>query len=141
VHPAYQGRGVGGKLIEARYDIIRDLNLRGMVAGSLIIDYYKVADEVSADQYVRDVIAGVRFDNNLTKQLKKGFQVHSLIPNYSNTYESMNWGVEIVWNNPDYTPARRPGRVVMPHRYTIPARPARPAAGGMSTGLQPLVAR
>lgn len=140
MHPAYQGRGVGGMLIEARYDVVRSLNLRGMAAGSLIIDYYKVADQVSVDQYVLDVIAGRRFDTNLSKQLKKGFQVHGLIPNYSHTSESLNWGVEIVWYNPEYAPARRPA-VVSPRRYNVALRPARqPQPARLNTGLFPVVA-
>ena len=46
-----------------------------MIAGSIIMDYHKVADAVSPEDYVREVVSGARFDNNLTKQLKKGFKV------------------------------------------------------------------
>lgn len=104
---------MGGKLIEARYNLARSLNLRGMVAGSLIIDYHKVAHEVSARQYVAEVIAGTRFDTNLTKQLKKGFKVVGLIPNYSDAETSLGWGVEMIWENPDYRPATLPRRQPM----------------------------
>ena len=58
VHPAYQGRGVGSKLMDARFNVLRKLNLRGMVAGSAIIDYPAVADSMSVEQYVQDVIDG-----------------------------------------------------------------------------------
>jgi len=103
VHPDYRGQGVGGRLMEARYDVARRLNLRGMVAGSAIIDYGKVADHVPVEQYVADVIAGRRFDTNLSKQLRKGFVVHNVIPNYlEDDPTSAGWGVTIVWNNPDY---------------------------------------
>jgi len=126
VHPAYRSRGVGGQLIEARYDLVRALNLRGLVAGSLIIDYHKVADQIPVEKYVEDVVAGRRFDTNLSKQLRKGFKVHGLIPNYSKTATSRNWGVEIVWENPDYAPQRQPERRVMPRRYTVPSSANRP---------------
>jgi GNAT superfamily N-acetyltransferase len=103
VHPDYQGQGVGGKLMEARYATARRLNLRGMVAGSAIIDYGKVADYVPVEQYVADVVAGRRFDRNLSKQLRKGFRVHNLIPNYlEDDPASADWGVTIVWENPEY---------------------------------------
>jgi hypothetical protein len=108
---------VGGKLIEARYDLIRALNLRGLVAGSLIIDYYKVADTVPVEQYVHDVIAGRRFDTNLSKQLRKGFRVHSLIPNYCDCDTCANWGVEIVWKNPDYRRFDKTAVRVLPRQY------------------------
>lgn len=107
VLPEYQGNGVYSQLVEARYDLIRRLNLRGLVAGSLIRDYHTVAHELSAEAYVRDVIDGKRFDSNLSKQLRKGFQVHSLTPNYTIADSSCGWGVTIFWENPDYRPVRR----------------------------------
>ncbi|MBI5668298.1 MAG: hypothetical protein HZC41_09850 [Chloroflexi bacterium] len=119
MRPDYQGRGVGGKLIEARFELVRALNLRGMVAGSLITDYHRVAREVSPEQYVQDVVAGKRFDSNLSKQLRKGFQVRGLIPNYTIADSSCHYGVEIVWDNPDYRPA---------HRLPLHVVPRRPAA-------------
>jgi hypothetical protein len=126
VIPAYRSRGVGGKLIEARYDIVRALNLRGMAAGSLIIDYHKVADHIPVEQYVQDVVDGKRFDTNLSKQIRKGFKAHGLIPNYSIDELSRGWGVEIVWENPDYTEQRRPERRIVPRQYAVQARPSRP---------------
>jgi|FLYN01.1.fsa_nt_gi GNAT superfamily N-acetyltransferase len=100
VHPAYQGQGVGGRLMEARCAVARRLNLRGIVAGSAIIDYGAVADTVPVEQYVADVVAGRRFDRNLSKQLKKGFRVHNVIPNYlQDDPRSAGWGVTIVWEN------------------------------------------
>jgi hypothetical protein len=108
---------VGGKLIQARFDLVRALNLRGMVAGSLITDYHLVADQMSADQYVREVVNGQRFDNNLSKQLIKGFQVRGLIPNYTVAASSCGYGVEIVWENPDYVP-------VAPAPLRVPTRQA-----------------
>ena len=115
----YRSQGVGGKLIEARCKVIRKLNLRGLVAGSIPIDYSKVADHVSIEQYVRDVIAGTRFDTNLSKQLRKGFKVHGLIPNYTTELSCGGYGVEIVWDNPDYRPLRRLSSAALPARLPV----------------------
>lgn len=133
VHPDYRSQGVGGQLIEARYNLIRALNLRGLVAGSLIVDYGKVADQISAEQYVREVVAGLRFDSNLSKQLRKGFKVYGLIPNYSIDVNSRGWAAEIVWVNPDYRPARRIHVVPTPGRAgLLPRAPGRaPLLQGM----------
>jgi len=106
VHPDYRGQGVGSKLMDARFNVLRRLNLRGMIAGSAIIDYSTVADTVSVEQYVQDVIAGRRFDTNLTKQLHKGFKAGYPIPNYITDPEACQYGVVIVWENPDYRPER-----------------------------------
>lgn len=116
VRPDYRGRSVGSQLIEARFDVVRALNLRGMVAGSLIADYHRVAASVSVEQYVQDVIAGRRFDNNLSKQLHKGFKARGIIPNYTVAATSCGYAVEIVWDNPHYYPAWRVPLRVAPHR-------------------------
>jgi hypothetical protein len=90
--------------MEARYEVARRLNLRGMVAGSAIIDYGAVADRVPVEEYVADVIAGRRFDRNLSKQLKKGFKVHNIIPHYlEDAPTSAGWGVAIIWENAAYS--------------------------------------
>ena len=92
--------------MDARFAALRRLNLRGMVAGSAIMDYHTVAAEISAADYVREVAAGLRFDTNLSKQLHKGFVIHNLVPDYLEDDDefTMGWGVTIVWHNPDYRP-------------------------------------
>jgi hypothetical protein len=108
VHPDYRGCGVGGRLMDARFQVLKQLNLRGMVASGAIIDYHKAAHEVTPEQYVQDVIAKRRFDTNLTKQLHKGFEARQILPNHLSDPESCGYAVCIVWTNPDYQPARRP---------------------------------
>jgi GNAT superfamily N-acetyltransferase len=104
VHPDAQGGGVGSLLMAARFDAAKRLNLRGLVAGSLIVGYRAVAHEMSVEQYVREVIIGARFDPNLSKQLRKGFAVMNIIPNYAEDPRSCDYGVAIIWRNPDYRP-------------------------------------
>lgn len=109
VHPDYRGAGVGSKLMDARFSTLRRLNLRGMVAGSAIVNYYQYADQLSVEDYVQEVAAGKIFDTNLTKQLHKGFKAHYPIPNYVTDEESLFYGVLITWENADYRPERRGG--------------------------------
>jgi GNAT superfamily N-acetyltransferase len=121
VHPAYRGCGVGSKLMDARFDVLRRLNLRGMVAGSAIIDYHKVADSAPVEQYVQDVIAGRRFDTNLTKQLHKGFKATAIIPNYLDADDgSGGYGVLIVWENRHYRGTARIRRIAPARRLYTP---------------------
>jgi hypothetical protein len=69
------------------------------------------------------VEAGILWDTNLSKQLRKGFRVRRLIPDYSDFAPSLNWGVCITWENPDYRPFPTPvKRVVVPRRYVVPNR-------------------
>jgi GNAT superfamily N-acetyltransferase len=122
VHPACQGAGVGGKLMEARFDVARELNLRGMVAGSDIMDYPKVAGQMTPEAYMQGVVEGKYWDNNLSKQLRKGFQALAVIPNYL-TGIGQGWGVVIFWPNPAYDLARPVGTTLAKRRrYRITPR-------------------
>src|SRR5262245_58315252 len=134
VHPDYQGRGVGSKLMDARFDVLRRFKLRGMVAGSMFMDYHRVAHEMPPERYVREVIDGQRFDTNLTKQLHKGFRVHNLIPNYIEDSRTLNWAAAIVWDNPDYRPDGVLRQRVQPGRYAVSLKHPPP---GLSHGLAP----
>ncbi|MBC7815197.1 MAG: hypothetical protein H7175_28825 [Burkholderiales bacterium] len=104
VVPEYRSLGIGGKFIGLRFDLARRLNLRGMVAGSAIIDYHKVADTMPVDEYVQNIIDGKLWDTNLSKQLKKGFRAVALNENYVTDPTTRGWGVTILWDNPDYRP-------------------------------------
>lgn len=125
VHPDYRGRGIGSKLMDARFETLRKLNLRGMIAGSLFIDYHKVADRMTPEEYIRAVEAGQLFDTNLTKQLHKGFRVHNLIPNYIPEPRTRNYAVAIIWVNPDYTPGKQVVAKVIPARFDVKLKPRR----------------
>lgn len=107
VHPSYQGRGIGGALIRARYDTARYLNLKGMVAGSTLLDYQQAARVATPEEYVQGVITGRWFDTNLSKQLKKGFRAGACIPHYVTDSTALGWGAIILWDNPDYDPHKR----------------------------------
>jgi hypothetical protein len=95
-----------------------------MIAGSLPIDYYKVADQMPIEQYIREVVAGKRFDTNLSKQLRKGFKVGPLIPDYAMSWGSLDWAVTILWDNPEYRPVKRawPALPIPAVQSPIPAR-------------------
>jgi GNAT superfamily N-acetyltransferase len=126
VHADYRGMGIGRQLTDVRLELVRAYNLRGMVAGSAIIDYHKVADEVSAEQYWRDVVAGRRYDTNLTKQLKMGFEALALLPGYvPGEPWTLGYGVTIVWHNPDYREGAQPHRTFHPRPHTFQLRPRR----------------
>ena len=105
VHPEYQSLGVGSKLMDARFNLLRRLNLRGMVAGSLFVGYEQVADQMSQDQYVREVVEGKHFDPNSEQtDQERASKSENLIPNYTEDSRTQDYAAAIVWVNPDYTP-------------------------------------
>lgn len=100
VEAAYRGQGIGGRLMDARKALARRMNLRGIIAGSMPRDFYRV--EIPIEAYVQAVADGALFDTNLSKHLKMGFRVVHIIPNYVIDAESRRYGVLITWDNPDY---------------------------------------
>jgi GNAT superfamily N-acetyltransferase len=109
VHPDFRSAGVGGQLMDARFAVLRRLNLRGMVAGSAIVSYYQ-HPELAVEDYIQAVVEGRLFDQNLSKQIRKGFKPLAPIPDFVDDWEALGWGVLMVWMNPDYqTRVRRSG--------------------------------
>ncbi|MDX2136917.1 MAG: GNAT family N-acetyltransferase [Chloroflexota bacterium] len=100
VDAAYRGHGIGGRLMEQRRALVRRLNLRGIVAGSMPRDYHLV--EMPIEDYVQAVVSGRLFDTNLSKHLRMGFRAVQIIPQYVIDAESRQYGVLIIWDNPDY---------------------------------------
>lgn len=45
VHPSYQRHGIGAVLYEARFNLVRQLNLRGMYAVGMLMGYREIAEE------------------------------------------------------------------------------------------------
>lgn len=105
VHPDYRGLKIGSLLYEARRNICKKLNLKRIVFGGRIPGYHKVAHEITAEQYVQDVLDGKRQDPTLSFQLGQGFRYKTVIPNYiPDDAESMGYATLLEWINPDYRP-------------------------------------
>lgn len=102
VHPDYQGQGIGKKLYAARRDLARRLGLLRIRAGARLRGYHRYAKEMSAQDYVKRVVRGELRDATLTFQLRQGFEVLGVVPNYlKNDPESLGYAAVIEWLNPD----------------------------------------
>lgn len=100
-----RGQGIGRLLMEARWQLVQRLNLRGIIAGSVPFDYGQVAEHMSISEYVASVQSGTRTDRNLSKQLRMGFQVVCILPQYVTDVGPRSHGVLILRQNPDYREA------------------------------------
>lgn len=102
VHPVYQGLGIGKLLYKFRRSIVRDLGLLRIRAGARLRGYGRYADEMTAEQYVRKVVAGELSDPTLSFQLRQDFHVLAVVPHYlRNDPASRGWAAVIEWLNED----------------------------------------
>lgn len=102
VRPDSQGQGVGSKLYQARFDLVRRLGLLRIRAGARLRGFRRYADRLSARQYVEKVVRGKIYDPTLSFQLKRGFQVLQVVPGYlPKDPASLGYAALIEWLNPD----------------------------------------
>lgn len=104
VHPDARGLGVGHALYEARRELCRRLNLRRILAGGRLWNYDQQADKMSPQEYAQRVVTGEFRDLVLSFQLREGFQLRGVMPNYLRDPRSRNFASLIEWLNPDYKP-------------------------------------
>lgn len=105
VHPEHQHHGLAHALTDVTRGLVVEENLWRMVGGSRLPAYGAVADEIAADEYVREVVAGERVDPVLSAHLKDGWHVVKAIHGYlQHDVESANWAAVIQWLNPACPP-------------------------------------
>jgi ribosomal protein S18 acetylase RimI-like enzyme len=101
-HPKFQRKGIGTMLYNVRKNLVVSMNLRRIVIGGRLFNYYKYANKISALEYSRKVIEGEIEDPVLSFQLKNGFKFIKIIPNYLYDRRSMNHSNFLEWLNPHY---------------------------------------
>lgn len=102
VHPDLQGHGIGRQLYRARRDLTRRMGLLRIRAGSRLRGYRRVAGEMTAEEYVRQVVQGKLRDPTLSFQLRQGFRVMGVVSEYlKGDPESLGFAAVIEWLNPE----------------------------------------
>ncbi|MEX2541675.1 MAG: GNAT family N-acetyltransferase [Trueperaceae bacterium] len=102
VHPDYRRRGIGRMLYDARKDLVRRFNRRGIVAGGALPGYAEQRDSLTVPDYVRKVVGGGLNDPTLSFQLRNGFRVRGMLRDYIEDSVTGNWATLIAWENPAY---------------------------------------
>ncbi|MET3576489.1 GNAT family N-acetyltransferase [Bhargavaea ullalensis] len=105
VDPAYRRMKVGQRLYEARKDLARKLNLKSIVIGGRIPNYYKHEKEMTPREYVDAVSRHKIYDPVLSFQLMNGFTLMRVNPDYlPDDKASRKYATLMEWNNIDYKP-------------------------------------
>ena len=102
VHPMYRRHGIGTGLYQARFQMARQLNLRGWYAVGMLMGYEKRAAEMDVIEYGEKVIAREIKDPTVTMQMNRGFRAERVVIDYCDEPAAGDAGVLIVWENPEY---------------------------------------
>lgn len=102
VRPMYRRHGIGSALYEARFDLVRRLNLRGWYAIGMLMGYSQHADEMDVVEYGEKVIKREIKDPTVSMQMNRGFRAERVITDYVDEPAAGDAGVLIVWDNPQY---------------------------------------
>lgn len=101
VDPDRRREGIGAKLYDARRELAERLGLLRIRAGARLPGYPRHANEMSAEEYVRRVVAGELTDPTLSFQLRQGFRVLAVVSDYARgDKQSRGYAALIEWINP-----------------------------------------
>lgn len=121
VHPDYRGMKIGRRLYRARKDLAREMNLKSIVIGGRIPNYYKYADEMTPREYVEEVTNKNIYDPVLTFQIMNGFVLKRINKNYlPDDKRSLKYATLMEWPNIDYLPkTKRHFKTAFPVRISV----------------------
>lgn len=102
VDPHARRQGIGSLFYDVRKKMVKDRGLKRILTGGRIPGYAKVSEQMSPKQYVTEVVQGRRKDATLNFQLKNGFVVLDIIPEYLKDKESRGFATLLEWLNPEY---------------------------------------
>ncbi|GAA0368997.1 GNAT family N-acetyltransferase [Bacillus horti] len=100
VSPQYRMMGLGRLFMQAVYFLVIELGLERLLGAVRMPGYHKVAEQMSPEEYLEEVIAGVRRDPVITFMLKCGRKPVKVVYNYCEDHLSCNCAVLMEWRNP-----------------------------------------
>lgn len=105
IHPEYRGLRLARRMYEYRKELCEKLNLKAIMFGGRIPNYYKYADRMRPKEYIEKVRSREIYDPVLTFQLSNDFHVRRVMRNYlPNDEESKHCATLLQWDNIYYQP-------------------------------------
>ncbi len=101
VRPAFRKYGLGKWLMQSMYEVVVHLGLERLLGGGRMPGYHKVADQLTAHQYLEEVLKGDLKDPVITFLLRCGRTPVRVVENYLDDEESRNYGALMEWKNPN----------------------------------------
>ncbi len=105
VHPDFRRLHIGTRIYDKRKELAQRMNLKSFLVGGRIPNYHNHAHEMSASEYVQQVIDQKIYDPVLSFQLLNGFKLKWVNPDYlADDKASLKYAVLLEWSNVDYLP-------------------------------------
>ena len=127
IHPDYRGLRLARRMYEYRKELCEKLNLKAIMFGGRIPNYYKYADTMRPKEYLDKVRSREIYDPVLTFQLSNDFHVRRVMKNYlPNDEESKHCATLLQWDNIYYQEPtqdyayRKFHYQLLWHRYDLP---------------------
>ncbi len=110
VDPELQGHGIGSRLWGTHQSLAEHWGLRRIRGGGRLRDYHTYAHQLTAADYVLQVVQGLLWDRTLSVWLHEACHVLAVVPHYlSGDPETLGYAAVTEWLNPE---------VVQPEHYT-----------------------
>lgn len=100
VRPKFRKLGLGKLMMSSMYHVVIKKDLDRLLGGGRMPGYHKVSGEMSAEQYLDEVVKGSRKDPVITFLLRCGRTPVSVVENYLDDEESCGYGTLMEWRNP-----------------------------------------
>jgi GNAT superfamily N-acetyltransferase len=107
VHPDYRKHGIGTRLYQARFEMIKGLNLRGFYAVGMLMGYHRYRHLMPVREYGEKVMRREITDPTVTMQMNRGFRPLAVVEDYLYEEPAGNAGILILWSNPEYQEQHR----------------------------------
>ncbi|MCB1144445.1 MAG: bifunctional GNAT family N-acetyltransferase/carbon-nitrogen hydrolase family protein [Leptospiraceae bacterium] len=108
ITPEYRGMKLARRLYDARKELCEDLNLRAIVFGGRIPNFYKQSNSMTPKEYIQKVRQKELYDPVLTFQMANDFHVKKVLKGYSpGDEESKDYAVLLQWDNIYYEKYRK----------------------------------
>lgn len=100
VRPEYRKLGIGQRLMQTMYEVVVHLGLERLLGGGRMSGYHRVADLMSAEEYLDAVLRGDLADPVITFLLRCGRMPVGIAANYIEDEESCHYAALMEWRNP-----------------------------------------
>lgn len=100
IRPAFRKLDLGKWLLQSLYEVVVHQDLERLLGGGRMPGYHKYAQDMTAEQYIEQVVQGKLKDPVISFLLRCGRTPVAIVENYLEDEESLNYGTLMEWKNP-----------------------------------------